>query len=428
MNVYFQAIGCRQNDAELRHWESGFRAAGLRITRRAEEADLMIFNSCAVTAEAVRKSGQMIRRLHRANPAARMVVSGCHASLEPERVAAELGVDLVIRNTDKDQLVDIALEHLNLAARPGGDMDEASPQERGRQRAFVKVQDGCRYRCSYCIITTARGAERSRPVAEVVDEANRLVAAGYREIAITGIQLGGYGNGIGSSLPELLDALLRDTDLARIRLGSLEPWAVQDGVVELFENPRLLPHLHLPLQSGCDSVLRRMARPTRTEEYSDLAERLRSVVRGFNLTTDIIAGFPGETVDEWRCTVDYVESVGFGHIHVFPYSDRSGTKAASLPDKIPPETKKARVREMNALATRMRREYMNSLIGTEQEILWEGGRQLRQGWKWRFFGDTPSFCRVAVDVPMDTELENEITRVHLRELDESGDFILATPV
>ena len=188
---------------------------------------------------------------------------------------------------------------------------------RGRQRAFVKVQDGCRYRCTFCIVTVARGEEHSRAIADIVEEINALQQQGIQEAIITGVHLGGYGSDNNSNLLELIKAILAQTTIPRLRLGSLEPWELPDGFFELFKNPRLLPHLHLPLQSGSDSVLKRMARRCKTAEFAEIVATARAEIPYFNITTDIIVGFPGETEAEWRESLAFIAGIGFGHIHIF---------------------------------------------------------------------------------------------------------------
>ena len=324
MLVNFQALGCRLNEAEVESWASRFLQLGHQVTADAAEADLVVFNSCAVTARAERKSRQQIGRLQRSNPAARLVVTGCHASLSPERVRQYLGVDLVVGNQDKEQLVDAALAIAD--PRPE---DRVLPRtrlvdapnallQRGRHRGFIKIQDGCRYRCTYCIVTLARGEERSRSESDIIAEINRLHAQGVQEVALTGVHVGGYGSDIGSSLYRLLGEILERTDIPRIRLASVEPWDLPADFFSLFDCGRLMPHMHLPLQSGCDSVLRRMARRCKTAEFARLVDRARSSVDGFNVTTDLIVGFPGETEQEWRQTLRFVAATGFGHMHIFP--------------------------------------------------------------------------------------------------------------
>ncbi len=336
MKVHFQALGCRLNEAELETWSREFRRRGHQVCADAEQADLVVINTCAVTHEAVRKSRKLLRRTHRANPLAKLVVSGCYASLEPERAAEELGVDLLVPNPDKDRLVEIAERRLHLHAMPlmATETDANPLLARGRQRAFIKVQDGCRYRCTFCIVTQARGEERSRSTTEVVEQVNQLYAEGIHEVVLAGVHIGGYGSDDGSSLYELIKAVLKDTDMPRIRIGSVEPWDLPDNFWDLFDNPRFLPHLHLPLQSGSDPVLRRMARRCKSSEFELLSLQGRAAVPDLNITTDIIVGFPGETEQEWRETLEHVERIGFGHLHIFPFSPRSGTKAARMPDPV----------------------------------------------------------------------------------------------
>ncbi len=334
VRVKLLTLGCRLNEAELEDWAQHFQRRGLRVVGSEESADLIVVNTCAVTQEAVRKSRQILRRSHRANPEARLIVSGCLATLEGEALAREAGVDLVVGNRDKDRLAEMALDLLALPAMPElAITNVASPLfTRGRQRAFIKVQDGCRYQCTFCITTQARGEERSRPIGEVVEAINRLYRTGIQEVVLTGVHLGGYGSDpgdeIGRDLATLVARLLAETEIPRLRLSSLEPWDLPESFWSLFEDARLMPHLHLPLQSGSDAVLRRMARRCKTDAFARLVERGRALVPDLNITTDIIVGFPGEGADDWRRTLTFAEAMRFGHVHVFGYSPRAGTLAA----------------------------------------------------------------------------------------------------
>lgn len=396
MKVHLSTLGCRLNEAELETWADQFRARGAQLVSSAEAADLNVLNTCAVTAEAVRKSRQTLRRLHRDNPSAKLVVTGCHATLSSDTVAAELGVDLVLDNQRKDDLVDTALASLELPVMPEIATGPAEPSlyMRNRHRAFIKVQDGCRYRCTYCIVTTARGAERSRPVSEVVDEINRLARLGVQEAVLTGVHVGGYGSDLGCHLSDLVKAILSDTELPRLRFASVEPWDLPSGFWQLFENPRLMPHMHLPLQSGSDTVLRRMARRCKTAEFEALVTEAREQVPSFNVTTDIIVGFPGESDSEWRETLETVERIGFGHMHIFSYSEREGTKAARLPDPVPAKVRTDRSRELHDLADSLKYKHMRGLVGTRQRVLWEGSGVLDELGRWVQTGYTENFARV----------------------------------
>ena len=371
MKINFQALGCRLNEAELETWADQFLKLGHQVTTDSTEADIMIFNSCAVTAEADRKSRKQIGRLHRKNPQAKMVVTGCHASLNQKEVQNYLGVDKVISNRDKDDLVEKTLEFFDLPGSVDPPDTAGALFLRGRHRAFIKVQDGCRYRCTYCIVTIARGAERSRSIDEIVSEINELHRQGIQEIAITGVHVGGYGSDTGSTLYALLNEILARTEIPRIRLASVEPWDLPDNFFSLFLDPRLMPHMHLPIQSGSDSVLRRMARRCKTAEFSRIVEKARSEIPLFNVTTDVIVGFPGETEQEWQQTLDYVERTGFGHMHIFTYSQREGTKAAGLPGQIDATTKKERSRQMHQLAAQLKVRELEKHLGKEYPVLWE---------------------------------------------------------
>lgn len=424
MRVRLQTLGCRLNEAELESWASRLHVLGHGIATGPEGADLVVVNTCAVTGEAVRKSRKLLRRLQRENPRAKLVVSGCLASLEGEALAREQGVDLVVPNRDKDRLVEIAAEALALPSMPLNAMEAgANPLFlRERQRAFVKVQDGCRYRCTFCVVTLARGEERSRPISEVVDQVNRLTAGGIQEVVLTGVHLGGYGSDRGSGLTELIRALLADTGVSRLRMGSLEPWDLPEDLLDLMANPRLMPHLHLPLQSGSDRVLGRMARRCRTQELRRLAAEAKERVPDLNLTTDIIVGFPGETGDEWRETLDYVESLGFGHLHIFTYSPRAGTKAAALPGQVPVEIKRARSRELHALGRRLKLRTLESFAGRRVPVLVEGRFRGEPGGDW--FGYTPNYLAVRIK-PYDGEQPvNSILDISLDQVHPDGESLI----
>ncbi len=390
-----------------------------------EAAQLIVINSCAVTQDAARKSRQLIRRIHRDNPQAKLVVSGCYATLNQEEAGALLGVDLVVSNKDKDRLVEKSISELNMDTMPSmaTDPGETSLFTRGRQRAFIKVQDGCRYRCTFCIVTVARGEEVSRTIKVIVDEINELHQQGITEAILTGVHLGGYGSDLGINLSDLIKAILAETEIPRLRLGSLEPWELPDDFFELFHNPRLMPHLHLPLQSGSDTVLRRMARRCKTEEFSAIVQKLRTEIPHFNITTDIIVGFPGETEQEWQDSYNFIKQTGFGHIHIFTYSRREGTKAANLPDQISEETKKHRSRQLHELANTMKLAFFKDNLGLELPVLWEGYSIAQEDGSQQVFGYTPNYLRVSGIIKAGVSVENKTFKVKLSELGE--DYIIA---
>ena len=413
MKVHLKALGCRLNEAELEQWSQAFRSEGHSVVGDNSQADVVVVNTCAVTGDAGRKSNKLINRMHRENPSSKLVVSGCHATLSPEQVAARDGVDMVVSNDDKEQLPRLVMDQFAANAMPqvATEPGETSLFMRGRQRAFIKIQDGCRYRCTFCIVTVARGDERSRSLADILTEIQNLQTQGIQEIVLTGVHVGGYGSDIDSSLYQLVKAILAETDISRIRFASVEPWDLPDDFFALFSNSRLMPHMHLPLQSGANSVLRRMSRRCKTETFRDLVEQARREVPGFNVTSDIIVGFPGETDDEWSQTLEYIESVGFGHLHIFTYSQREGTKAARLPDQVDTATKKLRSLQLHQLADRLKQDFASNFIGCDMPVLWE--KQRLDGFKAHYSGYTPNYMKVETTVDSTVMLENRIMQTHL---------------
>ncbi len=425
MQVFLKALGCRLNEAELERWSRQFQDRGHRISDKLEDADVVVLNTCAVTEEAVRKSRRLIRRAQRANPLAKLVVSGCYVSLTGDIASLPDGVDLLVTNRDKDRLVELSQEKLQLQAMPhlATEPGTAGLYTRTRHRAFVKVQDGCRYRCTFCVVTVARGPERSRQVGEIIAEINRLVESGIQEVVLTGVHVGGYGSDSGVTLHQLIAAILADTDLPRLRLASVEPWDLPQDFFSLFADPRLMPHMHLPLQSGSDIVLRRMARRCKTADFEKLAEHARSEVPGFGITTDIIVGFPGETERDWQQTVALVEKLRFSHVHIFPYSPRAGTKAAHLPDQLSTAVKKRRVRELHVVSARIKRELLAAAVGRRCSVLFEDGQAIEERAGLRYFGYTPNYMRVVADVTK--SLSNQIVEVRIKGIEAGGDVLAA---
>ncbi|MGD8914877.1 MAG: tRNA (N(6)-L-threonylcarbamoyladenosine(37)-C(2))-methylthiotransferase MtaB [Candidatus Thiodiazotropha sp.] len=415
MQIHLKTLGCRLNEAEMETWSRDFQALGHSMTSNVDEADLLVINTCAVTEEAVRKSRKLLSRSNRQNPDARLVVSGCYASLNPDETAEIDGVDLVVNNQDKGRLVEIVRDKLDLRVMPQSaiEADATGLLARGRQRAFIKVQDGCRYRCTFCIVTLARGEERSRPAAEIITEIKQLQSQGIQEVVVTGVHIGGYGVDIGSSITELIRLILQETDIPRLRIGSIEPWDLPEDFWSLFSNPRFMPHLHLPLQSGSDSVLRRMARRCRRDEYRQLVKQAREKVPHINITTDVIVGFPGETEEEWQHTLEFVEEIGFGDLHIFAYSPRQGTKAASLPGALSREVKRQRSQTLHQLSERLKRQTLARYIGCTLPVLIEGGDE--KGWG----GYTPNYLRVTATGPSGIDLKNSIVEVSISTIDEA---------
>ncbi len=372
MKIHLRMLGCRLNQSEIETMARQFQQQGHEIVDDPALADQIVVNTCAVTQDAVHDSRKLVRQLHRANRQAAISVTGCYAQIAPDEIAVLPGVARVVDNAGKDDLV------TTLTGQPVEPFDAEpiardTPQHLTRTRAFVKVQDGCDNACTFCVTTIARGTGRSRALDDVVREVKLLHNTGYQEAVLTGVHLGSYGHDFGDSdgLARLVRAILDETDISRLRLSSLEPWDLSPEFFRLWENPRLCPHLHLPLQSGCDATLRRMARHTRQSQFRELVEAAREAIPGVCITTDLIVGFPGETDEEFETSAAFVESLDFAGMHVFRYSKRPGTAAARLRGHVREDVKKARSARMIALADAMQRRYAERFVGTSRSVLWE---------------------------------------------------------
>lgn len=424
--VYLGFVGCRLNEAEIERLGRQLAAQGDKLVRDPAEADVVIVNTCAVTNEATRKSRQMIRQANRASPSAQIVVTGCYAQLWPDDITRLPGVRQVIGNTDKDRLPALIAPSADqpLYEREPLHRDPLPPGTLGHTRAFVKVQDGCDNRCTFCITTLARGPARSRPLEEIIEEARLLLDTGYQEIVLTGVHLGSYGHDWDQrdGLPRLIEALLACTALPRLRLSSLEPWDLQPAFFDLWVDRRLCPHLHLPLQSGCDATLRRMGRRTTQASFAALVEAAQTRIPDLALTTDLIVGFPGETEAEFEESLHFVESIGFARLHVFPYSARPGTTAARMPNQVPDAVKKERAARLIALSSRLWQDYQARHIGRTVEVLWESAHGATpDGLLWS--GLTGNYLRVITTTPQ--MLGNTITSARLVSLTDKGLLAIA---
>jgi len=425
MRVHLKTLGCRLNEAEIESWASDFTSQGHPITQDEQDADILVVNTCAVTQGAVRKSRQLVRKSQKANPQAKLVLSGCYATLNTEEATSIEGVDLLVNNTQKDELVKLTLESLNENAMPNISTEpgEVALFSRGRQRAFIKVQDGCRYRCTFCIVTIARGDEKSKKIEDIINEVNNAHNSGINEIIITGVHLGGYGSDIDSNLYELVRALIEKTTIPRIRMGSLEPWDLPENFFDLFSNPRLMPHMHLPIQSGSDSVLKRMARRCKTEEFRQLVQRARASIPDLHITTDIIVGFSGETEEEWQDTLKFVKEMEFAHIHIFSYSKRDGTKAAGLPNQVDEATKKTRSKTLHILANSLKLQGIEKMMRKDVSILWEEKKPGVNNEQYTYFGYTPNYTRIKATTNKDIELTNQITTHQIKGIRDGMPYI-----
>jgi len=410
MRVYLTALGCKLNQSEVESWARGLAAAGCDIVKNPADADLYIINTCTVTHVAARKSRQIVRRCARANPQAEIIVTGCYAEVSPAELARLPGVSLVLGTTGKERLVESVAEQFGLSLRQIKADFQRLPAM--HTRAFVKIQDGCDNACTYCIVRIARGRQRSRPLHDILAEVLARQAEGYQELVLTGVHIGAYGRECGESLADLIHAILAHTEFPRLRLSSIEPWDVSSDLLSVWENSRLCRHLHLPLQSGCDATLQRMNRRYTTAQYRDLVCRARAAIPDLAVTTDVIVGFPGEDEHEFAVGADFVASMDFARIHVFPFSPRPGTTAASMPGQVSVHTKKQRVERMCTIARQNAAAFRRRFIGRTMDVLWENG----QGDQWN--GLTDNYIRVEVTTAQ--ALHNRILPAQLLELTSQG--------
>ncbi len=394
MRVFFTNLGCKLNQAEIERLARDFERRGDRIVRTLEEADLHVINSCTVTHLAARDSRKLARRASQRGLEARTVLTGCYATGSADEAASLAGVDLVVDNSQKHDLVGIVERELpDLCAveeaREAGHEVPISyaPMDFGAARAALKIEDGCNMRCSFCIIPSTRGRQRSLSPGDVLAELHELVDRGHKEVVVTGVQISSY-RADELRLADLVARLLEESDVERLRLSSIAPWQFDDRLLGLFASSRLCRHFHFSLQSGCDATLKRMRRPYSRSQFFDLLERVRTAVPGIAITTDVIVGFPGETDEEFEESLDFVERCEFTKCHVFKYSSRPGTLAAELPEHVDPQVKQRRVHQMIACAERGSRQFAAKHEGALVEVLWEDQRH----GQWR--GTSDNYLRV----------------------------------
>ena len=420
MRVRLVSLGCRLNSGEIDALARDFSAVGHCVVASGEDADLMVINTCAVTHRAGAESRRLIRRLRREYPQAALVVTGCYAQLSAHTARA-LGADLVVGNQYKDALPQI-LHEAGILPSP-----EPLPYEglvgvgsTVRTRAFLKVQDGCNNSCTFCIVTLARGSARSRAQCDVIADVNKLVSLGYQEVVLCGVHLGAYGHDHGrlDGLQKLVQALLCETDVPRLRLSSLEPWDLQPSFFGLWQDVRLLPHLHLPLQSGCDSVLRRMGRRTTCTSFRALLRSARSAIPDLAVSTDVMVGFPGESDVEFEQSLEFVRSMEFAQMHIFRYSRRIGTLAADMSGRVPEDVAKHRSSRLHELDRRMQSRFRQRFVGRKMSVLWERSRPHDDGLCWS--GLTPNYLRVVTHTTKQLDLHNNVTETSLLAMVDEG--------
>ncbi|MDO4771993.1 MAG: tRNA (N(6)-L-threonylcarbamoyladenosine(37)-C(2))-methylthiotransferase MtaB [Bacillota bacterium] len=408
-----ETLGCKVNQYESMAVKSLLTEAGYVEVEMDEDADIIIINTCSVTHMADKKSRQTIRRIVLRNPSALVLVMGCYAQVNPEAIKEIEGVDIVIGTEGKSKIVEVLNAHFAGAGLPVFESAQDSFKMKSyeeirtryqpdKARAFIKVQDGCNLFCSYCIIPYARGRIRSRNIDDVISEVRFLGETGYREVVLTGIHLSSYGldwqdradPNFGFRLIDLIELISQKVPEIRIRLGSLEPGIVSaDFADRIARIPGICDQFHLSLQSGSDSILKAMNRRYDTETYWKAVQNLRRVFDKPAISTDVIVGFPGETEALFEETMDFCQKIGFANLHVFPYSPREGTPAATMQGQVQKQCKTDRVNRLIALAEQMESEYLNSLVGTEQEIIIE---QEEEG---VLSGHARNYARVYMDLP-----------------------------
>ena len=422
--VSFHTLGCKLNFSETSTLAREFERGGFVRVAPDAEADICVINSCSVTEHADKKCRNLIRKLHRRNPEALIAVTGCYAQLKPQEIAAIDGVDIVLSNNDKGQLYRRVVELAGKGAAKVYSCETDSLTEffaafssGDRTRAFLKVQDGCDYCCSYCTIHYARGSSRNMPIADLVAEARQIAAGGQKEIVITGINTGDYGRTTGEKFIDLLRALNEVEGIERYRISSIEPNLLTDEIIDFCAaSPKFMPHFHIPLQSGSDRILGLMRRRYTTAKF---AERIASVRRRMPdafIGIDVIAGFPGETEADFRTTCEFLEGIAPAFLHIFPFSERPGTPAVQLPGKVQASVASRRVAELETLCSRLHGDFCARAEGTEDVVLFESTR--RGG---MMFGYTGSYRRVKA--PYDRSRINALCRVRLGTMDESHDLM-----
>ena len=421
--VSFHTLGCKLNFSESSTLARQFEQGGFRRVEPSEPTDVAVINSCSVTEHADKKCRNIIRKIHRRNPDAIIAVTGCYAQLKPNDIAAIDGVDIVLSNNDKGDLYKRVVE---LRDRQKTEVYSCSVEQltrffaayssADRTRSFLKVQDGCDYKCAYCTIHYARGASRNMPIAEIVKEAEEIAAAGQKEIVITGVNTGDFGRTTGEKFIDLLRALDKVEGIERYRISSIEPNLITDEIIEFCAaSPKFQPHFHIPLQSGSTRILGLMRRRYTAERYRERIAKIRELMPDAFLGVDVIVGFPGEGEEEFMETYTLLEEVGASFLHIFPFSERPGTPAVSMPNKVQSRIATERVARLEELSDRLHRSFAERFLGTEREVLFESTDH-----DGMMYGYTDNYLRVAA--PYDTAKINEICRVKLVDITPEGDI------
>ena len=422
--VNFHTLGCKLNFSESSTLAREFERGGFVRVAPDAEADICVINSCSVTEHADKKCRNLIRKLHRRNPGAIIAVTGCYAQLKPQEIAAIEGVGIVLSNNDKGMLYKrvVELSGKGRAQIYSCDTESltsffAAFSSGDRTRAFLKVQDGCDYKCAYCTIHYARGGSRNMPIADLVAEARQIAAAGQKEIVITGINTGDFGRTTGERFIDLLRALNEVEGIERYRISSIEPNLLTDEIIAFCAaSPKFQHHFHIPLQSGSAKILGLLRRRYTTARFADRIAAVRALMPDAFIGIDVIVGFPGETEEDFRTTYDFLEGLKPAFLHIFPFSERPGTPAVDMPGKVQPSVATRRVAELEELCGRLHGAFCAKAVGSEDTVLFE--RTLRGG---MMFGYTGSYRRVKA--PYDRTRINAICRVRFGAMDESHDLM-----
>lgn len=425
MKVCFYTLGCKLNFSESSTLAREFVKNGHERTEDFKEADVCIINSCSVTEHADKKCRNIVRRIHKLNPEAIIAVTGCYAQLKPYEIAAIEGVDIVLSNNDKADVYQKVMELGKKGSRQ--EVTSCTTEELtrffaafssgDRTRAFLKVQDGCDYCCSYCTIHNARGASRNMPIADLVREAEAIAAEGHKEIVITGVNTGDFGRTTGESFADLLRALDGVEGIERYRISSIEPNLLTDEIIEICaSSKKFQPHFHIPIQSGCDRVLRDMRRRYNTAMFEARIEAVRKAMPDAFIGIDVIVGFPGESDEEFQQTYDFLERLAPAFLHIFPFSARANTPAAAMKNKVQDSVKTERAARLEALCERLHRQFYDRYVGTEAEVLWESSQK---GGK--MFGFTENYIKVKM--PYDATKINLSERVKLIGVDDMCEML-----
>ncbi len=411
-------LGCKLNFAETSTIVQKFLDHGYQLVPFGQQADITIINTCTVTSQADKKSRKTIHKA--ARRAKDVIVIGCSAQMHTEQYAQYENVTLVAGVRDKFRVFDLyqqkkAEKHkaYSCDSQQVDTFDHAFSIS-GRTRSFLKVQDGCDYKCSYCIIPRARGHSRSPRIEEIIKDAQRIVEKGFKEIIITGVNIGDFGRGTDESFYDLLVALDREVEIPRIRISSIEPELLRNEIIELIaKSDKFLPHFHIPLQSGSDQILKLMRRRYNTRLFADRINTIKSIIPGAFIGIDVIVGFPGETDELFDQTYSFLESIPVSFLHIFPYSDRPGTDASQIPGKVTPQVKEERELRLKALSDRRHRQFYLDHLGKEYKVLFEARN--KDG---KILGFTDNYIKVELD--FDSSLVNQIRTVRLLELTEAG--------